>query len=80
VDYDNHRKIVGCAQRRVGSAVLQQMSVLGMSDNGEFVAALRDSMYRAFGVDRWTFVDSQMALCYTGPISTDATVQGREQL
>jgi len=78
VNYETNEKIVGCAQRRVDGAILQQMSIVRHKGNREFPAILRASMSSVYGANEWRFVDSEMALCYTGPISTGANVQGRE--
>ena len=80
VNYETNEKIVGCAQRRVDGAILQQMSISRFREKLEFPAVLQHAISNAFGVTDWVFVDTKMALCYTGPISEDPIVHGREQL
>lgn len=51
-------KLVGCAQRRVQEAILQQMSIPGavllrLSDLETFVGAMRECMFVAFDVEAW---------------------------
>lgn len=80
VNHETNEKIVGCAQRRVNGAILQQMSISRFKRNLDFPRVLQKAMSNVYGAIDWVFVDTEMALCYTGPISGDYTVHGREQL
>lgn len=59
VDAQTGRKLVGSAQRREGGALLQQMSIptVGLPDEPEFVAHIKDGLGRALGVSEWLSVD-----------------------
>jgi len=67
VDTSSGKKVVGSAQRREGSAILQQMS-LPLSlivDQTSFLEALQQGFGQALGIEEWLFVDTTVPVCYT---------------
>jgi lipoate-protein ligase A len=55
VDSVTGRKLAGCAQRRAGTALIQQMSIpdAGIPDLALYLSAFRDSITRRFGISFW---------------------------
>jgi lipoate-protein ligase A len=62
VDRESGQKIAGCAQRRVGQAILQQMSFpLGyLSCRQAFVEALPQGLGHALTIDEWRFPNGDL--------------------
>ena len=57
IDTMSRKKIVGCAQRREGSAILQQMSLPlnFLRDKSAFLVALPQGFQDALNIDNWLF-------------------------
>ena len=67
VDRESGQKIAGCAQRRAGQAILQQMSfpLDYLHGRQAFVDALPQGLRQALTIDEWRFVDTPCVICYT---------------